>query len=476
MQTVNRKWYGERLWYLLNLRPDELRIIFADSTWDNLKNKRKMYNKKIKDGKEPYPTRPATYRLGDSPEIIRKRLNTNQDNAEKVLVGEQAREEYHKLLDEAITNANINPSSVAGFTVGGGFHESFIKNSENEIEYTRQLKNQRISIKVEPRDFEPQWNLVAPPLGEIKPIKKIKRGRDEKSKVCVILPDPQIGFRKFRDGSSDPFHDVRALNVAMQIVAEVQPDKIVWLGDFLDLPMFGKYEQSADYAHTAQMAINYGYKLLAKCRATVPGAEIVVIEGNHDRRIEKSLERNCMSALGLRQAEVDNLKEFPTFSVPHLLRFNELDVEYIEGYPAGRYWINKRLQCIHGRLVRQAGSTAAAVVKEETTSTVFGHIHRIEQAYITQNEYDGGRSRLAHSPGCLCRIDGAVPSTKNSSDLEGRPVLNYENWQQGMSIVNYEDGDGSFNLENIYINTLEGHRAVYASKVYVPVDLEGLDS
>lgn len=472
MNTVNRKWYGDRAFILETLPGKELREVFPNLAWETLRNTRKIYRRRYKDGIEARPEQPNWYKPGMSAEEIQKNLKEEPvktpEEINEFLVSQKARSDYHKLLDEAIDQANIDPSRIKGFRITSGSHKGYIKNANNEIEYTDELPRKGITISVDPRSFEPSWDMVQPPLADIHPVKKVKRERDPHSKVCVVLPDPQIGYRKFRDGRLDPFHDNAALSVALQIVADLQPDKIVWLGDYLDLPMFGTFEQSEEYAQTAQLAVNYGFKILAKCRATVPGAEIVVIEGNHDRRIEKSLIKNTTAAFGLRQAEIDNFKEFPAFSIPHLLRFNDLDVQYVEGYPAGRYWINERLQCIHGRLIRQAGSTAAAVVKEETVSTLFGHIHRIEQAYITQNVHDGAHARLAHSPGCLCRIDGGVPSAKGSTDLNGEPVINYENWQQGLSVVSYTDGDNSFNLENIYINTIEDHRAVYGGKLYLP--------
>jgi hypothetical protein len=73
---------------------------------------------------------------------------------------------------------------------------------------------------------------------------KAKKGKSE-WKLAIALPDTQIGFRKYEDGTLDPFHDVHAINVAMQIVAAMEEehgiDKMINLGDTLDLPMFGKY-------------------------------------------------------------------------------------------------------------------------------------------------------------------------------------------------------------------------------------------
>jgi hypothetical protein len=37
-------------------------------------------------------------------------------------------------------------------------------------------------------------------------------------KVAVALPDPQIGYRKYEDGTVDPFHDEAAMDVALQVV------------------------------------------------------------------------------------------------------------------------------------------------------------------------------------------------------------------------------------------------------------------
>ena len=59
---------------------------------------------------------------------------------------------------------------------------------------------------------------------------------------------------------------------------------------------------------------------------------------------------------------------------------------------------------------------------------------------------------MAASPGCLARIDGAVPSTKGGVDLDGRPLTRIEDWQQGMALVSYQDGDGMFTYTNIAIH------------------------
>jgi hypothetical protein len=138
-------------------------------------------------------------------------------------------------------------------------------------------------------------------------------------------------------------------------------------------------------------------------------------------------------------------------SVPYLCRLDEFEITYLSGYPTGAHWINERLHVIHGDKVASGGSTAHKYLATVKTSVIFGHIHRREWAERTRDDHDGARTILAVSPGCLARTDGAVPSTRGGHDLDGRPLYRSEDWQQGIAVVEYEPGDGNFNLELVPI-------------------------
>jgi hypothetical protein len=71
---------------------------------------------------------------------------------------------------------------------------------------------------------------------------------------------------------------------------------------------------------------------------------------------------------------------------------------------------------------------------------------------------------MAASPGCLARIDGAIPSTRGGVDLDGRPLTRYENWQQGLGIVQYEDS-GAHRFSYDVIPIYDGW-AMYNGKEY----------
>jgi predicted phosphodiesterase len=284
-------------------------------------------------------------------------------------------------------------------------------------------------------------------------------------KTAVIFPDPQIGYRQFEDGSLDPFHDEAAMDVALQVLAYEQEqngvEQVVNLGDFLDLPSQGRFAQEATFANTTQYAIDMGHYFLAQQRANAPEAEIVLIEGNHDRRLQNFVEMNALAAFGLKRASSPG--DLPVMSLPFLLRLDELNVTYIDSYPAGKHWIADNLRAIHGNKVRSNGSTAAAYTNDMPhISTVFGHTHRLEIQSKTTWDRVGKIRSMAISPGCLCRVDGAVPSVHGAIGVDGRPAVEYENWQQGVAVIKYKDS-GEFFVDLVQI---DDGRTVYQGKEF----------
>ena len=271
-------------------------------------------------------------------------------------------------------------------------------------------------------------------------------------KLAVVLPDTQIGYRRYEDGTLDPFHDVHAINVAMQILSAMEQeygvDKVINLGDTIDLPMFGKYAQEATFENTVNESLQAGHDYIATQRALAPTAEIVYIDGNHDCRANKyvSLQARSMSTI----KQVGN--ELPVISIPFLLNMDSIgNVTHVSGYPADKYYLNPRLVARHGTSAKASGSTANMHINSNHhESVIYGHSHRMELLYKTHDTSGGAIQNGAYSPGCLCRIDGAVPSYKGGVMTNLHPVKQYENWQQGAGIVWYKD-NGDFTIENVHI-------------------------
>jgi len=288
----------------------------------------------------------------------------------------------------------------------------------------------------------------------IKPANISKPKKNDGWKLAALMPDTQIGYRFYEDGSVIEFHSEEAIDVAFQIVAHANEmygvDDIINLGDTLDLPAQSRHHQEIAFQNSTNLAIQRGYEYLAQQRATVPDANIVFLEGNHDCRIYKYLAENAPAVANMRQAGTTP-NDWPVNSLPHLLRMDELGIVYAGGYPAGEYWLNENLRCIHGDRVNSGGSTAMKYINaNHHVSTIYGHIHRIETLYHTNHTSTGPARNAAFSPGCLCRVDGSVPSVKGGVTPNEKPVKYWENWQQGVGFAWYKD-TGEFTLQSVPI-------------------------
>jgi hypothetical protein len=379
-------------------------------------------------------------------------LNDRVRDVSDDVVGQQI---LHKLALE-LERRGITPEEI-GRLSRISMWQGLTKNEEGEAEI-----HDLYGFQLAPSwDQGPDWPVVQPAAPVKVPAVK-SRAEKRSGSVTVILPDPQIGYRRLYDGEMIACHDEAAIDVALQITKDVRPDKIVNLGDTLDFPEWStKFLVKPEFVMTTQPTIDYAHRFLAYQRSVAPDAEIVLLGGNHDVRMGNVIAKNAMAALRLRQANTPD--SWPILSIPFLLRLDDLDVTYVGAYPAGRYQITQggggvtALWAVHGEKL-----DVAKVARAERQSFVQGHIHRIA-LHTEQYEINGQpETVVAFSPGCLCRVDGAVPSTKSGEDEYGRPVQRWENWSQGVAVVTEEE-DGFWTTELIPIHKGRAH---YRGRTY----------
>lgn len=360
-------------------------------------------------------------------------------------------------LVEILDRQNIDINEI-GSVKRVSIYQSLTKDKEGEATI-----HDLSAIQFSPKWAEgPEWDPVHQGPAVKLPTSNInKTPKKAEWNTAVVLPDMQIGYFRNAAGELEAIHDEAAIDICVAMIKDLKPAKIVMHGDNLDFAEFGKYRLSPAYALTTQKAIDYATILMARLRATAPDAEIVWLAGNHEERLVNYTLDNAKASFGLRRGDTPD--NWPVLSVPFLCRFDDFNIKYVPGYPAGYYWINQKLKVIHGTRVKSNGSTAHMYLANEKTSVLYGHIHRREWAEVTREDYDGRKTILAASAGCLARVDGVVPSTKGGIDLDGRPMIITENWQQGLCVVTYKDGDAEFNLEMIPIR--EGW-AMYHNKEY----------
>jgi len=255
-----------------------------------------------------------------------------------------------------------------------------------------------------------------------------KRGKPFRSDArTLVAGDAQI-----------PFQDPEAFDRFQRTVIEVQPDNIVFVGDMIDLPSMSRWSQRSEWVGTTQGAIDQYHSFLAQTRANAPNSNISVVHGNHEQRMDDYVRKNAAEALGLKRA--NSAKELAVLTLQYLVRYDDLEVHSVDGYPNGTLWLEDNIKATHGTNVAKGGSNAAKYLRQERETTLYGHTHRQELAYRTFPMRVGAITIAAASPGCLALIDGTVPGFHHTVDAQGELVKKAEDWQQGLLVIDHNSG------------------------------------
>ena len=351
-----------------------------------------------------------------------------------------------KLLDDLLKSKGIDLADLEAASVRKvGFWQAMHKDDDTGEAVVTDLA--RIELAPGWEDG-PEWPVVKPGPMPRHPAKARKR-KAAKWQTAVILPDMQAGY--FRNGDDElvATHDEAAIAVALAVIADEDPDVVVLNGDNLDAAEWGKYRTTPAFQRTTQATVDRLTVLCEQLRQAAPHAQIVWLEGNHEARVPNLLLDNAKAAFGLRRGREP--KGWPVLSLPHLCRMDDYGVEYVSGYPANEFWLNDNFRVIHGHRHKSNGTTATLYLDDARASTCYGHVHRRELAQRTRHTRKGPRTVTAVSFGCLCRLDGAVPSTKGGNDVHGQPVRSTEDWQNGLGVVRFQPGDGLHVIEHVEI-------------------------
>ena len=386
-------------------------------------------------------------RLGKVPsfQAVRMWIQDGLKSAPTML--DPAREELVNQILNVIDEANVPAEAVRveGARLRSGFHEVITKDGEGNPVITKS-RSKNVSVVLSPSWQDgPRWPVVQP----AKPVRigATPRGKHTRTgKSIVVISDTQIGFlRDIDTNEMVPIHDPAAIDLALQIVADEQPDQIGYVGDFLDLPEMSRWLQVAEFSRTTQPALDEGFKILSQFEAAAGPREkrlpTKFVAGNHDRRLREYCQVNAKAAFGLRPAQTTP-DSWPDLSIPHLLRFKELGIEYCGEYPGGEWWLTPNLVVRHNPESRDAYAASVSVIA--------GHTHKIDRTTYSGRTHNGQEKRTLFEIGCLCSLDNYPDK---ASLMATRVPSNrgfVKNWAQGFAIVHLDD-DGDYHVEQIEV-------------------------
>lgn len=269
----------------------------------------------------------------------------------------------------------------------------------------------RIQLRIDVEPVE-QMPFEFPDPANWKPLPKPKKRKRQKVLTAVVLSDFHA-----------PHHDKTLFELTCQYLADEQPDQIIVNGDLMDAATVSRHRviPGGGYDNPIQENIDSAYGILRQLRTTCPDAEIILLRGNHDERLEHALIDNVAALFRVRAAG----EEIPALSLENLLRLRELHITYIdEPWDRAKVQVlgNYRLASRHGHSVTK--NPGPKVLADLSGSTITGHSHRLSSYYLTSHHHEyGPETRVAVEAGCMCEIE------------DGLGYAREPNWQRGFLIA-----------------------------------------
>jgi len=237
-----------------------------------------------------------------------------------------------------------------------------------------------------------------------------------------------------------PNHDPNLHAKVCAWLREYQPDEGIILGDLLDFDAVSRHRHNPEWYSSMQTCVDSSYSVLRAYVDASPGTRWRALAGNHEDRLRNAIIDNLRGVYGLTPGALeDEERDHPALSVQHLLRLDELGVEWVDAggeYTHGQIQVTPELAARHGWIAKKgSGTSALATIDHLRYSVVIGHSHRQSIVHHTAHGMDGKpRTLLGAEAGTLAKIEG------------GLSYAVAPDWQAGFATASVWP-DGTFKLD-----------------------------
>jgi predicted phosphodiesterase len=219
-----------------------------------------------------------------------------------------------------------------------------------------------------------------------------------------------------------PWHDAKAIELALQYGVDHKADLIIINGDLMDHYAISRWEVDPKL-RDFPAEVRAGKFFLAGLRKRFPHAQLVMKTGNHELRLR--------SYLRLKAPELLGIPDFEWSSIFDLAKYDIQFVDHCQPIRLGK------LNVLHGHEyqfnISNPVNPARGLFLRAKCHAICGHFHQsashseknLEQKVIT-----------TWSTGCLCGLNPAF-----------RPL---QNWNSGFAFVEVEKS-GAFSVANLRI-------------------------
>lgn len=215
-----------------------------------------------------------------------------------------------------------------------------------------------------------------------------------------------------------PYHNLKALNIAIGYLLKCKVDTIVLGGDLLDCYQLSDFEKDPR-ERSFKYEIDTAKVFFRELRKRFKG-RVIYLEGNHDYRVERFFRQRAPELLGIE-----------AITLPELLELRKFNIEWVNNKRIIRLG---KLNIVHGhefgRSVFSPVNPARGFYMRAKCNVIGGHHH--QTSAHTENDIEGNVTG-AWSVGCL-------------SDLHPK-YMPLNKWNLGFALVEMKP-KGNFVVHN----------------------------
>jgi len=221
-----------------------------------------------------------------------------------------------------------------------------------------------------------------------------KRRKTTKPEYTFVFPDPHA-----------PLNEPTLTEASVALLEELQPSRVICLGDAGDNSPFGRHRKNPRTDCTVEESVSSTYELLARWRNAAPDAGMDIIPGNHDWWLQCRVMEMFPHLMNLKRPGED----FSLLNMRSVLALDSLGITLHDR--GGEYHDNviniaDDLMGLHGTKTGKHGGAAKEQDGWEGASIVQGHDHKTAMVAITKRLPGGGETqRYAFSAGTMARRD-----------------------------------------------------------------------
>jgi hypothetical protein len=242
-------------------------------------------------------------------------------------------------------------------------------------------------------------------------------------KTGVVLPDLHV-----------PKHDAVTLAAVEKYITDERWDYLINLGDFMDWPFLHvRSKEKLREVEGERLMEHYdvGSEILDRhvkaSRRKNDNCEFILLEGNHDYRIEVLIDANP-TLEGLLEPE-------------RVLEFDKLGIKYVRSWSKNELFNIGNAHFHHGLYHNKYHAAKMAAVFD--VPIFYGHLHDTQE--YSEIKQGADKTIAAQSMGCLCKYEQAY--------LRGRPTR----WQQAFGVFwFFPDGYFQHSVVKIFKNRFVG--------------------